>query len=186
MTRRHNWDNSTDIGKVAVRAVTDFLNSPTASNHLFQTRFLYSVEDDPHFRKQEIDLLWVAPVDGTLDRMTVEVKGDRNDKSGNFFIETVSDTARNTVGAFLACQADWFFYYFVSPEILYCMPTEVTRDWFLKNLDRFPERETGSRRGKRTWQTLGRLVPIHTLISEVGCVPSFRRSNSLWHQLKVV
>jgi len=180
MAKRYDWDSSADIGRAAVAAVMEFFPSAAAFRHLFRTHSVTNVEDDPSFQKQEIDLVWSVLIGGVVDRMTIEVKGDRNDKSGNFFLETVSNKARGTKGAFLACEADWFFYYFVHAQVLYCMPTNVTRAWFDANAGRFAERETGSRRDACTWQTLGRLVPIQTLLNEVGCVPSFRKASNGW------
>lgn len=183
MAAQYHWESSKNIGKEAVIAVTDFLKSAAASSHLFQTESICSVEDDPIYRNKEIDLLWVAPIKGKSDRMTIEVKGDQNYQTGNFFLETISDLSRKTPGAFLCCQADWFFYYFLNVEILFCMPTNLTRAWFSENISRFKERETSSRRGAWIWKTRGSLVPIRTLLDEVGCIPCFRRKENLWYSV---
>ncbi|MEW6499503.1 MAG: hypothetical protein AB1589_44625, partial [Cyanobacteriota bacterium] len=59
----------------------------------------------------------------------VEVKGDRWNRTNNFFFETHSNLEKGTMGCFLYTEADWLFYYFVNTRLLYKLPMPKTRDW---------------------------------------------------------
>jgi len=51
------------------------------------------------------------------DRITFEYKADfRAAKTGNAYIETVSNNVSNKPGWLFTCQADWILYYIVAPE----------------------------------------------------------------------
>jgi hypothetical protein len=122
-----------------------------------------NVEDDPEFQRMDVDLVW------TTRRRTykIEVKGDRWHETGNFFFETLSNKEKGTPGCFMYTQADFLFYYFVVPRVLYIMPVPAARAWFTANLDRFEERETTTPVGEDHYTTVGRLVPIQDLVREV-------------------
>jgi hypothetical protein len=134
-----------------------------------QTQAVVNVEDDPAYRARDIDLLWT-----TQKRCyEVEIKGDRWHQTGNFFFETHSNREKGTPGCLLYTQADLLFYYFVEPRILYILPMLATRAWFMPRLNQFKERSTTTPVGSgRYYTTVGRLVPIHTLIA---AIPDIRR-----------
>ena len=134
-----------------------------------RTISVVNVEDDPAYQKLDIDLL--VTTDRGLTR--VEIKGDRYHRTGNFFFETHSNKEKGTPGCFLYTEADWVFYYFVVPRTLYLLPMPATRDWFVSNIDRFRERQTTTKVGSETYTTVGRLVPIAVVWSEVGGVREF-------------
>ena len=137
--------------------------------NLPQTRDLKNVEADRSYQQVDVDLLWTT----RKDTYKIEIKGDRWHKTGNFFFETHSNKEKNTPGCFLYTQADLLFYYFIEPAILYILPMPQTRDWFLKNRQRFKERSTTTPVGQDHYTTVGRLVPIATVITEVSGIKKY-------------
>ncbi len=122
-----------------------------------------NVEYQAVYQEKDIDLLWTT---ATHD-YTIEIKADRNDGTGNFFFETISNKEKNTLGCFLKTQADFLFYYFVEPRTLYILPMPRTRKWFVENMSRFEEREAATPVGKDRYITVGCIVPIEVVMSEV-------------------
>jgi hypothetical protein len=182
--RIQEWNQSLAVGQQAVSAVTAFLQSPVVKTTWFATQLVHSVEDDPRYQPLGIDLLWVVPERSFLRSMTVEVKGDRYEKTGNFFFETVSDLQRSTTGGFVITRAEWLFYYFINSGKLYCLPMEVVKPWFVANLGRFRERIAQSQRDQNQWRTAGRLVPIVTALREVSAIKAFQQTNGVWDVAK--
>ena len=115
----------------------------------------------------------------------MEIKGDRHHRTGNFFFETVSNESKGTTGCFLYTRAEWLFYYFVEVQTLYCLPMYSVRPWFEENMDRFRERRTSTpvAEGQEHYVTVGRLVPIQTVLAEVPGVLQFRREQEQWQQI---
>lgn len=167
---------------VARRAATDV----TAFLHDFwpQTVAVHNVEDDPAYQLHDVDLLWsLLEKDGTLRIIPVEIKGDRYHRTGNFFFETVSNEGRGTEGCFMYTRAEWLFYYFVESGALYCLPMHGVRPWFEENMERFQERRTSTPvdNGKDHYITVGRLVPIQTVLEEVPGVLVYQKGeDGVW------
>ena len=157
MPRQITLTDAVEVSRLAARDIENWLKG------IAETRQIINVEDDPQYQIQDIDLIWQ-----TQNReYKIEIKGDRWHKTGNFFFETHSNRERNTPGCFIYTHADYIFYYFVVPKILYCLPVPETRDWFLSNLNRFKERSTTTPTRTGSYTTVGRLVPIATLLKEV-------------------
>lgn len=97
----------------------------------------------------------------------MEFIGDRWNKTNNFFFETHSNLEKGTPGCFMYTSADWLFYYFINTRLLYQLPMPKTRDWFGITINRFQERETTTPVGATRYTTVGRLVPITTVMMEV-------------------
>lgn len=182
-----NWNESLEIGAKAVHQVCNFLNSEVAKHTWLNTELVHNVEEDPRYQGYDIDLLWVIPVGEFLRCYTVEVKGDRNHETGNFFFETVSVEHRQKPGAFIISRAEWFFYYFVNNGELYCLPMDKLRPWFVEHEKRFPERRSHSENSERKskWSTLGRIVPIRVVLSEVKDIRLFRNVDGVWKNREV-
>lgn len=164
MSNVYSMSSSCRIGDVAVADVTNWLrNRP---EHLS----INNVENDKAYQEKDIDLIYhYTGVDGNPTEMSVEVKGDTYYKTGNFFFETVSNSSKNTPGCFMYTEADYLFYYFLGIKELYILPTEVTRKWFVDNMEDFKERATFTATAKGTkYQTLGRLVPRARVLEEVA------------------
>ena len=128
-----------------------------------ETVNIQNVESDPAFQKIDVDLIWMT----TTGNLKVEIKGDRYHKTGNFFFETHSNFEKGTPGCFLYTQADWLFYYFVTPRILYLLPMPITKNWFLLNKNRFKERSTRTTVRNHYYTTVGRLVPITEVLKHI-------------------
>ncbi|MBH8564424.1 hypothetical protein I8748_19935 [Nostoc sp. CENA67] len=128
-----------------------------------ETVTVRNVEDDPDYQRRDIDLIWTTHSDEIL----IEIKGDRWNKTRNLFFETHSNLERNTPGCFMYTEADWLFYYFVNTRQLYRLPMPKTREWFLITMKRFRERSTTTPVGGSYYTTVGRLVPITTVMLEV-------------------
>lgn len=178
--RVQEWHQSLAVGQQAVEAVTSFLQSPIVQTTWFATQLVHSVEDDPRYQPLGIDLLWVVPERSFLRSMTVEVKGDRYEKTGNFFFETVSDVGRSTTGGFVITRAEWLFYYFVNSGTLYCLPMEFVKPWFVANMERFRQRIAQSQRDQNHWRTAGRLVPILIARQAVPAIKVFQYKEGIW------
>lgn len=160
--RQIPFDDAIEVSKRAQRDIVNWLHS------LPQTLEVRNVEDVPEFQKLDVDLIWTTQ----KRRYKVEIKGDQWDQTGNFFLETKSNKERGTPGCFLYTHADLVFYYFVQPRILYILPMPLARNWFRFNLHRFEERSTTTPIGRNSYTTVGRLVPINTVLEEV---PEVRR-----------
>ena len=154
----YNMNQSMQVAKQATRDIEGWLSG------LPETVAIENVEDNPQYQRVDVDLIWITQT-GSYQ---VEIKGDRYHKTGNFFLETHSNKERNTPGCFLYTEADWVFYYFVTPRLLYQLPMPATRHWFLENINRFRERSTTTNVGNSYYTTVGRLVPINVVIAEVA------------------
>lgn len=128
-----------------------------------ETISVVNVENDPDYQRRDIDLIWTTQTGEIL----IEIKGDRWNKTRNLFFETHSNLERNTPGCFMYTEADWLFYYFVNTRQLYKLPMPKTREWFNITMRRFRERSTTTPVGKSYYTTVGRLVPISTVMMEV-------------------
>lgn len=164
MPRKITIEESCRVARIAAKEIERWLRS------FDETVSVVNVEAQPEYQSLDIDLIW------TTRKRTwkVEIKGDRWHKTGNFFFETDSNRERGTPGCFMYTAADYLFYYFVTPADLYCLPMPITREWFLKNMQRFPRRETTTPVGGGSYTTVGRLVPIRVVLDEV---PGVRQAN---------
>ncbi len=156
--RSYTMQENTQVADRATADIVQWLqNSP-------RTISVQNVEDDPHYRHIDVDLL--VTTDRGISKL--EIKGDRYHKTGNFFFETDSNRERNTPGCFLYTEADWLRYYFVEICILYLLPMPATRDWFVNNIERFQSKCTTTPiRSGGCYTTVGRLVPIKVVLEEV-------------------
>jgi len=129
-----------------------------------ETLDVHNVEDDPAYRKMDVDLLWITE----KACYKVEIKADRlGHQTGNFFFETASNKEKGTPGCFLYTEADLFFYYFTQTRQLTILPMPAARAWFVPRQDQFPKRETTTPVGSEHYTTVGRLVPVEILSREV-------------------
>jgi hypothetical protein len=178
--KEHKMAYTTAVADAAAADVTDFLKTFWS-----QTVAVHNVEADKAFQPYDVDLLWtVADGHGRLRTIPIEVKGDRYHKTGNFFFETVSNESKGTPGCFLYTGAKWLFYYFVGNGRLYCLPMDVVRPWFHENMDRFDERRTSTPVGSEAYETVGRLVPIATVLAEVAGVLQYEKQAAGWVKIE--
>ena len=135
-----------------------------------------------HFKSD--DLTWAHFTERGLEFYRLEVKTDRNANSGNFFFETISDIDRKSPGCFMASEADWLFYYFITIKKLYALPLHATREWFEKHCEEFESRTVSSERDGRRWQTEGRLVRIGAVLQAIPEVKIFEKTQAGWETLR--
>ncbi|MEO0840861.1 MAG: hypothetical protein AAF063_18390 [Cyanobacteria bacterium J06643_5] len=157
----YSMEEGTQVASHAADDITYWLNLQP------ETFSIKNVENDPEFQRRDIDLIWTIQTEEGINEILVEIKGDRLDRTGNFFFETHSNLEKGTPGCFMYTEADWLFYYFVNTGILYKLPMPKTREWFLVTMRRFRERSTTTTVGNSYYTTVGRLVPIRRLMLEV-------------------
>lgn len=129
--------------------------------------------------------------------------------TGNFALETVSNDERGSPGCFLYTSAHDLYYYYLavsnSPvevhryyedgdvegmlarlkvmhDVLYMLPVQPTRDWFLHHQDEFVDWETGTAgaSGQALYRTRGKKVPRQRVLAEV---PGVREIPDLFQQV---
>jgi hypothetical protein len=125
---------------------------------------VHDVQEDPRFQHRGVDLLWDRPGEPVLG---VEVKGDRQARRGNYFLELVSNVERDTPGCFLYSTADLLLYVFLAPREVHCLPLKATRDWFIPRAKEYPLKSTRTRTGAVLYTTVGAIVPVKQILSEV-------------------
>jgi hypothetical protein len=136
-----------------------------------ETTGLVNVENDPVYRKKDIDLLWSTKQEAKVSEYSIEIKGDRYYTTGNYFFETISNEEKGTSGCFLYTEADFIYYYFLEQRELHILPMPETRKWFIENMNRFKERKTSTLiKAANYYITVGRIVPRAIVREEVPCV----------------
>lgn len=152
-----------EVASVASAEIEAYLRSKK------ETVNVINVENDKQYQKKDIDLIWRVNVNGKERDVYIEIKGDRYSHTGNFFIETISNREKNTPGCFMYTEADYIFYYFMDTKELNIMPVKKSRDWFIKNIDRFSEKFLSTKVGNGAFYTsAGRLVPKEIMKKELG------------------
>ena len=178
--KQHSMEYTTAVGKTAVSLTIHFLTHHWAE----YTVSVHSVEEETAYQQHDVDLLWsIVDGNGRLRIIPLEIKGDRNHHTGNFFFETVSNVSKETAGCILYTKAHWIFYVFVEIEEIYCLPMDGVYPWFTEHLEEFREAKTSTPVGDEEWYvTNGRLVPIATLLEEVEGVRHYNKSQDSWVQ----
>ena len=107
MTLAYSMNDASSVAKKAFIDINNYLLTlPT-------TKSVKNVEDDLYYRSIDVDLLWTCS-DGKI--ISIEIKGDRWHRTGNYFFETISNKSKNTQGCFLYTKADFIYYYFVNEK----------------------------------------------------------------------
>lgn len=154
----YSFERSSEVGRDAVSDVVEFLsNSPKIEE-------IKNVEHDKEYQKIDVDLVLKYK---HKENVLVEVKGDTYHKTGNFFFETISNKEKDSPGCFMYSEADWFFYYFITPQILYTLPLEETREWFKNNIDDFETKTLRTSVGDGYYESEGKLVPIFKVMENI-------------------
>ncbi len=159
MGRRYTMRGVMATADLAVELARQYLLS------LHPDARLHDVQADPRFQHRGVDLLVELP-SGAL--FGVEVKGDRQRHRGNYFFELVSNAERNTPGCFLYSEAARLIYVFVENREVHDLPLPAVRSWFLPNASQFPLRHTQTRVGNSAYTTVGALVPVKRVLTEVA------------------
>lgn len=164
--RKYSMSGASQVADKAAADIEALLRRQPA------TLEVVNVERDPAYRAKDIDLLWkVEMEDGSTKTVSIEVKGDRWHKTGNYFFETCSNEGKGTPGCFIYTEADYVYYYFVDERELHVLPMPATRDWFSNHMAGFKEKKTSTPVGNgSSYVTVGRLVPRHMVAANVSGV----------------
>ena len=154
-------DEAASVAKKASSDIEIYLRK------LKETVDVKNVEDNDVYRRKDIDLLWIHKRNNAYITTAIEIKGDRWHKTGNYFLETISNKSKGTPGCFMYTEADFIYYYFVGQRELHILPMPEARNWFVKNIGRFKEKDTSTPVNGQFYTTVGRLVPRRTLQNEV-------------------
>lgn len=153
----YEFEGKNNIGKKGQNIILTYLLKQEV------TATVIDVSDVPEYRVKDIDILWNKK-DGTT--IKIEVKTDElMHKTGNVFLETVSNATKNTRGCFLSSEADYFFYYDIAQDILYVMHLNTARQWFELNKHMFKEAETSTRGDDDIlYHSFGYPIPVNTVL----------------------
>jgi len=164
MIKAYNFKDQANSAKKGIDISCDYLKSLSCHVEII------NVENNPEYQDKDIDLIWkYENSEKRLCKCAIEVKTDSY-TTGNFWLETVSNDAKNTQGCFLKSSADYFFYYFEKIDILYIIPLKSAKEWLRLNLNRFRESRTSTKdkkTGTHLYHTIGRIVPIEILRKEL-------------------
>ena len=160
--KKYSMKNTENIAKRAASDIEDYLRAKK------ETVSVENVEDNPDYRKKDIDLIWKYSKNGIIKEIAIEIKGDRYYRTGNYFFETISNEGKGTPGCFLYTEANCIFYYFLDEKELHILPMPRTKKWFLEKINEFKERKTSTPVGNgEFYVTVGRLVPRRRVKEEV-------------------
>lgn len=165
MENTYNMENQLEIGNKASAIITQFLLSKDF------TISVDNVEDDRYYQRKDIDLIWTFKQGKEKRKLMIEVKGDTYHKSGNIFVETISNMTKNTPGCFLYTESDYIFYYFIGSGELTMIPTKKFQSWFKANGHRFKKRNLRTSYGSGYYRSEGRLVSKKVLWKELSIKP---------------
>ena len=133
-----------------------------------------NVENDPLYRVQDIDILLVSrgSHEGEERRHTIEVKADqKGHKTGNLWLETISNVDLGTPGCFMYSQANHLYYHLVVTGQIYILDLDKTREWFKPRQNRFPTSRTRTLLAHgESYETEGRIVPIRSALAAVPAI----------------
>jgi hypothetical protein len=154
-----------EFSKLCSLKITEYLHKNTKYR-------VVNVEDEPIFKEGDVDLLLVDIKD--IENLTihrVEVKGDRQEETGNYFIEIISNSNKNTKGCMLYTKSDYIFYYFSNINQLHIINTKELQNWLNTNINKFKEVATSTSSNNKDrifYKTYGRLIPKDIIKNEVG------------------
>lgn len=160
MNKALTFNHSNKTGKKGEQAVMAWLiKNPAISK-------VVDVSLDPKYQKQDIDFL----VYGVNNKVfTVDVKTDTYYSTGNFFLETVKNSNKNSPGCFLSTKADYWFYLFIPQNVLYVLPMKQVRQWVVDHQAQFKtlSHPTKNEYGDILYYSHGVLVNRDFLIANV-------------------
>ena len=152
---KYTMEETAAVGEEGVEDCKKYLKS------LSKTVNVYDVQGNKEFQIVDVDLLWYerySHKEGRCRETWIEVKADRQYKTGNYFFETVSNKDKNTPGCFMYTKAKYLFYYFIDQKELHVLEVEPVREWFKENIELFTEKSTSTKVGDGFDPSKGRLV----------------------------
>lgn len=174
LIKSYTFEEKNNFSKSGISVVYTYLL------RLKKTISVKNVEDDPNYQKNDIDLVWIYVKNEKELMISIEVKTDKY-TTGNFWLETLSNERLGTPGCFVKSKAKYLFYYFINWDSMYVIPLKVAKEWFNINYARFKESKTTTKDKYGNYQhtTVGRLVPIKTMIEEVGRIRLIKNISKL-------
>lgn len=153
---KSSFRNSKKLGDVGEKEVKFYLEN------ISNIKDIVDVSDNKHYQAIDVDILLQIE---NLPIFKGEIKTDRNDKTGNVFIEIISNIEKNgdKSGWLYYCKADYLFYYFVNTKILYMIRFDTFKEWFLNNSHKFKTVSNKTSVGNSEYTSYGKLVPITEL-----------------------
>lgn len=134
------------------------------------TTSVINVEDDKHYQKIDIDLLWKGKNQNNMElTKSIEVKVDSYHHSGNIFFEVISNDNKNSQGCMLVSEADYLFYFFPEIKLLYSFKLSKFKEWTLINKHRFKIKKCKN----PTYNSWGYLIPRKILETECGFMKKY-------------
>jgi hypothetical protein len=162
MTYDYSMYDADKKGKAGTSEIEKYLRK------LPETIRVINVESDEKYREQDIDIIWIRSEGSDIHETFIEVKTDYQEKTGNYFLETISNDNKNTLGCFLYTEANYVYYYFINIKELHILPMPSSKEWFLNHMDEFREMATStSSNGTILYRTIGRLVPKNVMQKEL-------------------
>lgn len=160
-------DPSLRIHLRAVSAVKNFLGSEASAAMWSRISGLF-VPANTYFEQKKVSdrIIGIRNESGNI-QTSIEVSGDRNDHTGNLFIETSALGSKGKRGTLTATQAEWNFYYLVNSGHLFCVRTADLLPWFNSKQSNFKDREFSVSEGSSSTTKRGKLVPISLLMSDI-------------------
>lgn len=151
-----------DIGYQGFEEVQDMLNRMNI------TVGIDDLQEDKYYQEKDIDFLWKY-INNGLQQKYCELKTDTiAHKTGNIFIELVSNTRKNTKGNFLYTQCDLFMYYLINSKKLFIFDMNKLKTYVGKNINNFAIKKTQSNITENmSYNTLGITIPIRILTNEL-------------------
>ena len=87
----YTMHEANSVAKQAAKDIEDWLRKKP------ETINIINVEDDPNFRNKDIDLIYKYKNKVNVEVITtIEIKGDRWHRTGNYFLETISNDQKDT------------------------------------------------------------------------------------------
>ena len=85
MPKKHSMKSASKVAQQATDDITQFLENQSA------TIAIQNVEMDKYYQQKDIDLIWTYQKNGKTLKKTIEIKGDRYHRTGNYLLETISN-----------------------------------------------------------------------------------------------
>ena len=161
MVRKYDFDERQNISDKGNRTIINYLARQDETKEVKDVSYIEKCQ------KMDIDIIWYKK-NGAERKIEVKID-EKMHRTGNFFLETISNDVKNTPGCFLYSEADDFYYYAITNDRLYIFDLMGARVWFRKHIEEFREVATSTTdvNGDAIYRTIGRLVPKEVLIENV-------------------
>lgn len=141
------------------------------------------VSDNCHYWKKDIDFIVYYP--NSQDSFSAEVKWDGLiSKTGNLFLEILTDVDKKKDGWFNFCQADYIYYGDAVKRLFYKINTQKLKQWVQENKDGLIIRYASDiKQGVLLKQSKGYLVPLESIKTLVEETIDLRETYEIFRDL---